>query len=255
MFSIMAINNINFLEYPVAHERTAKSLGIELIHLPLIMGRNKKEWKSSVTGKFELVETAVLDYYVSGGWHGYAGEGGLILNLIKAMSFPKIDFGNRSTFIEALYAQNVAFEKDRFEIDWLLSNVRKATASQVKNNFEVMSSSKVLTIDYGGFSSSSNISMLDFFPSLKLSMFLELLEALGNNKIFEIAKIFSIDPYEYRKGWPDLTIWKNGIVKFLEVKSPGDSLHQSQKKIIRTFIKPLKLNFALIDVNVSNGGD
>ena len=97
--------------------------------------------------------------------------------------------------------------------------------------------------------------MLDFFPGLKLSMFLELLEALGKNKIFEIAKIFSIDPYEYRKGWPDLTIWRNGIVKFLEVKSPGDSLSQSQKKIIRTFIKPLKLNFALIDVNVSNGGN
>ena len=239
----------------MAHERTAKSLDIELIHLPLVMGRNRKEWKSSVTGKFELVENAVLDFYINDGWQGYAGEGGLILNLIKAMSFPKIDFGNRSTFIEALYAQNIAFENDRFKVDWLLSNVQKATAAQVKNNFEVMSSSKVHTIDYGSFSSTSSTSMLDFFPGLKLSMFLELLEALGKNKIFEIAKIFSIDPYEYRKGWPDLTIWRNGIVMFLEVKSPGDSLRQSQKKIIRTFIKPLKLNFALIDVNVSNGGN
>jgi len=237
----------------VAHERTAKNLDIDLIHLPLAIGNSKKEWKSPITGKFELVETAVLDYYRNDGWRGYSGEGGLILNLIKAMSFPKVDIGNRSTFIEALYAQNVAFDEDRFEVDWLLKNVKSATAKQIKNNFGIMASRKPYTIDYGSFSTTNSTSMLDYFPHLESYMFLELFEALGNDKMLDIAKIFSNDPYKYRKGWPDLTIWKNGEVKFLEVKSPGDRLHSSQKVIINSFLKPLNLDFSLVDVTIKVG--
>lgn len=236
----------------MAHERTAKNLGIDLIHLPLTIGSSHKEWKSPITGNFELVETAVLDYYRNDGWRGYSGEGGLILNLIKAMSFPKVDIGNRSTFIEALYAQNVSLDEDRFEVDWLLQNVKLATAMQIKNNFRIMASRETYTIDYGSFSSTSNTSMLDYFPSLESYMFLELFEAMGNDKILNIAKIFSEDPYKYRKGWPDLTMWKNGRVKFLEVKSPGDRLHSSQKTIINSVLKPLNLDFSLVDVTIKD---
>lgn len=232
----------------MAHEKTAKALGVNLIHLPLVAGNSKKEWRSPITGKFELVETAVLDYYRIDGWRGYSGEGGLILNLIKAMSFPNINIRNRSTFIEAIYAQNVAFESDRFEVDWLLKNVKEASPTQIKNNFDIMASKEMHTINYGSFSSTCCASMLDYFPQLQSYMFLELFDALGRDKLFDIAKIFSCDPYLYRKGWPDITIWKDGVVKFLEVKSPGDKLHNSQKTIINAFLKPLGLDFSLIDV-------
>lgn len=232
----------------MAFEKTARDLGINLIHLPLIIGNGKKEWQSPITGNFVLVEKAVLDHYRSDGWRGYSGEGGLILNLIKAMSFPEIDMGNRSTFIEALYAQNVAFEYDRFEVDWLLKNVKESTAEQIKHNFAIMSSRTPYTIDYGAFSSTYHSSMLDYFPYLELYMFVELFDALGRDKLFDIAKIFSNDPYTFRKGWPDITMWKNGEVKFLEVKSPGDKLQSSQKTIIDTFLKPLELDFSLVDV-------
>lgn len=234
----------------MAHERTAKDLGINLIHLPLTMGNSKKEWESPISGNFVLVETAVLDHYRNDGWRGYSGEGGLILNLIKAMSFPKIDISNRSTFIEALYAQNVSFQRDRFEVAWLLQNVKDATPRQIKNNFEIMASRKAHTINYGSFTSTCNGSMLDHFPNLELYMFLELFDALGRDKLFDVASIFSSNPYSYRNGWPDITIWKNGEVKFFEVKAPGDKLHNSQKAIINTFLKPLGLDFALVDVIV-----
>ncbi|WP_435794212.1 VRR-NUC domain-containing protein [Neptuniibacter pectenicola] len=236
----------------MAHERTAKNLDINLIHIPLFMGNNKKKWKSPITGKFVRVENAVLDYYKIRGWNGYAGEGGLILNLIKAMSFPKVSNRNRATYIEALYAQNVSFEQDRFQIEWLLSNVKQATLRQIKSNFKIMASRKFYTIDFGGFTGTQNTSMLDFFPNLELDLFIELFNSLGNQKIFEIAKIFSKNPYEYRKGWPDLTVWKGGEVKFLEVKAPGDRLHKNQKAIINSFIKPLELDFSLVDVFVEN---
>jgi hypothetical protein len=232
----------------MALERTAKNLDVNLIHLPLEMGRSKKEWKHPSNGKWVLVENAVLGHYESEGWKGYAKEGGLILNLIKSMSFPEVDLRNRATYIEALYAQNVSFDEDRFDVSWLLDNVRQATKKRIKKNFKIMASSKEYKWFGGGVSSSDSTSMLDFFPGLEEWMFIELFEALGNEKLFEIAGNFSADPYQYRKGWPDLTIWKDGRVRFLEVKSPGDQIHKSQRVIIEEFVKQLNLEYSLIDV-------
>ena len=94
----------------------------------------------------------------------------------------------------------------------------------------------------------SSRSILEYNPYLEEWMLLELFQSMGNARILDIARKFSEDPYEYRKGWPDLTIWKNGQTKFLEVKAPGDSLQKSQQIIIDEFIKPLHLDFALVDV-------
>ena len=112
-----------------------------------------------------------------------------------------------------------------------------------------MSSKDSHTTVRGGITSISDISMLDFFPHLNKKLFIDLYKNLGNEQLHDIASIFSEAPYEYRRGWPDLTIWKNGIVNFCEVKSPGDNIHKSQKTIINKIMKPLKLNFKLIDVS------
>lgn len=232
----------------MAQERTAKNLDVNLVHLRLKMGSSKKEWLNLKTNKYALVEDAVLAHYELSGWRGYSKEGGLLLNLIKSMSFPEIAKRNRATYIEALYAQNVAFDEDKFESSWLLNNVRKATKSQIQKNFRVMASKQPYAWEGEGFQFTSSTSMLDFFPKLEEWMFVELFDNFGSENIHKIAEIFSQDPYEYRKGWPDLTIWKDGQVSFLEVKGPGDSMHTSQKVIIKQFIKPLGLNFSLIDV-------
>ncbi len=64
----------------------------------------------------------------------------------------------------------------------------------------------------------------------------------------EIAKAFGADPYEYRKGWPDLTLWKNGEVIFREIKAPGDRLHKSQKTLIADILLPLNFDVSIVDV-------
>ena len=174
-----------------------------------------------------------LGHFTAKGWSGYAGEGGLILNLIKAMSFKKIPIRHRSTFIEALYAQNVAFDEDRYDMRDLLKNVRSATERQVSLNFDIMTGRKT---------------QLDYFPGLKRSHFLGLMNALGNNIIFQIAEIFASNPYEYRKGWPDLTIWKGADVAFKEVKAPDDTLRRSQRTIAKDILVPLKLDISIVDI-------
>lgn len=227
---------------------TAEKLGIPYVTVSLHRGAEKNSWISPKSGQPVCVEAAVLDRFSLDGWRGYSGEGGLLLNLIKAMSFEKISPRNRSTYIEALYAQNVVFEDDKFSPEALLGRVAVADKITVEKNFDLMTSREKFTIQYDGFSSASSTSMLDFFPSLNRWMFVELLDVAGNKLMHSIASKFIESPYEYRRGWPDITMWKNNKLEFVEVKAPGDRLQDSQKKIFSNFAKPLGLNFTLVDV-------
>lgn len=49
-------------------------------------------------------------------------------------------------------------------------------------------------------------------------------------------------------GRPDLTIWKNSQVKFIEIKAKGDKLYLSQINWFNTFRTKLKLDASLIEV-------
>ncbi len=82
-------------------------------------------------------------------------------------------------------------------------------------------------------------------------MLLELLTVAGSDLLHRIATIFATNPYEYRRGWPDITMWRDGQLRFVEVKAPGDSLGKSQKVIAQMFAIPLGLDFTLLDVTTT----
>lgn len=48
-------------------------------------------------------------------------------------------------------------------------------------------------------------------------------------------------------GWPDLTLWKNGNIKLVEVKYT-DKLHFNQVNWFRNIAKPLGYDFSLLRV-------
>lgn len=227
---------------------TAVRLGIQFVDISLRRGVDSKIWRSPQTGRPVRVEEAVLDLYRIEGWHGYAGEGGLLLNLIKAMSFEALDVRHRSVYVEALYAQNVAFDEDRFDPKILLRNILTADKKRVVKNFDVMASGKVEKVTYGDRSHSTSECMLDYCPGLERCMFTELLEVAGISLILSVAEKFSEPPYDHRRGWPDLTIWRGNELRFIEVKAPGDRVHKSQREIIANFAKPLGLDFWLAEV-------
>lgn len=232
----------------MSHAKSARRLGIGHETLFLAHDKDANLWLNPKDSHWGRVESAALGHYRNQGWFGYAGEGGLVLNLIKAMSFKKIPLRHRSTFVEAVYAQNVAFEEDRYETPDLLDNIRSSTANQVRTNFETMTSRVAHSVSIGGLSYVSESSMLDYFPGLRLQHFLGLLDALGNDGVLRIATLFAHEPYEYRKGWPDLTLWRGRQVAFREIKAPGDRLSRSQRKLIQEVLKPLAHDVAVVDV-------
>ncbi|WP_342051347.1 MULTISPECIES: VRR-NUC domain-containing protein [unclassified Cupriavidus] len=173
----------------------------------------------------------------------------MILNLIKAASFHDLPLRSRATYVEAIYSQNVAFAKDRFDTADLLAAVEKADAERIKRNFSVLTSTTPAVVEEDGMVlSSRTTSMLDLFPGLEAWMFDELFALAGVGLLHRIASIFATNPYEYRRGWPDLTIWRGNEIRFVEIKAPGDKVQASQRRLITELGQPAGLDFWIAEV-------
>lgn len=65
---------------------------------------------------------------------------------------------------------------------------------------------------------------------------IEICDAIGGEKLSLICELF-IDSREYSGGCPDLCLWKDGQVKFSEVKGEGDVLSAKQLTWLEFFTK------------------
>ena len=214
-------------------EQQAGRLGIQH-EVVLLEKGDGKDWRHGANDLWTTVEIGALDHYRSIGWDGAASEGGLILTLIKAASFEALDARNSDTFVEALYAQNVAFDQDRFAPERLIATVSNATRRQIERNWKVIAASVGNSPAY--------------YPNVREHHVTSLFDALGPDRLAEIATVFATAPYDLRAGWPDLTLWQEGKVKFVEVKGPSDSFHASQARLISKLLLPLRFDVGLAEV-------
>lgn len=214
-------------------EQQAGRLGIQH-EVVLLEKGDGKDWRHGADGLWTTVETGALEHYKSIGWDGAASEGGLILTLIKAASFEALDVRNSDTFVEALYAQNVAFDQDRFAPERLIATVSNATRRQIERNWKVIAASAGNSPAY--------------YPNVREHHVTGLFDAIGPDRLAEIAAVFATAPYDLRAGWPDLTLWQDGKVKFVEVKGPSDSFHASQARLISKLLLPLGFEVGLAEV-------
>jgi hypothetical protein len=70
---------------------------------------------------------------------------------------------------------------------------------------------------------------------------LEFYEEVPVSLLTGLFKCFAI--YGIRAGWPDLYLWSGKEFKFVEVKSPNDSLHLNQAKFYKYYMKPLGVTY------------
>lgn len=217
-------------------ERQAERLGIRHEVIDLERGQQKL-WRSAPDRQWVSIEMAALERYLDEGWSGAAAEGGLVLTVIKAASFSRLQERNADTYIEALYAQNVAFDDDRFKVADLLDAVRKADLPQVRRNWTLISRSAGDTPA--------------FYPHVFRDGVEGLFGALGSERLAAIAERFASAPYHLRAGWPDLTLWHGDHVRFVEVKGPSDSVHASQARLVRELLSPLGHDVTLTEIRPS----
>lgn len=218
------------------HKRMAAKLGIGHETLGLIR-HAKKSW--SLDGlSIGSVETAALAHWKANGWNGTSVEGGVILMLIKAAAFHQLDPNYRTACTEAIFAQHWA--EPSFNDKELLRCMWTADRSRVERNCDVIA---------GRSSRSTATNNASIYPGLERGHVLGLFDALGVERLHAIAEIFTRAPYDYRAGWPDLTLWNGRNVIFREVKAPGDLMHPSQERLITDLLRPLGFDVALVDVH------
>ncbi len=70
-------------------------------------------------------------------------------------------------------------------------------------------------------------------------------DAMGPNLIARLAAGVLEDPYLFRNGWPDLTLVRDGRVKFIEIKTT-DRLHHTQFTTIEELLLPVGLDVSVL---------
>jgi len=158
------------------------------------------------------------------GFVGTYCEGGGILTVLKALSLDKLTelntFNSRkdscTRFIEA---QFTILSDHKNEI---LDSILKTSEVRFLNNF-----SEIISYE----------SIQEYYPGLSIEFAKHLVKKLDREVFFQVADNFFQSPYNYRKGWPDLTLVNSQEIRFVEIKTT-DKLHRSQIQVIDKF-RPL----------------
>jgi len=220
--------------------KTLDRLGINYSELILTRNnQNKKQWKDN-NGDWRSVEQAAFSIYKADGYIGCCEEGALLKFLLKCASVRVCDWlleHDTERHIEAIYALqneevNIVDKRDRV---WacnsqyygdLLANVKNSNKDQIS---EV---AKVCDYIADGYMKVTDKSLIEVMFSI-----------IGNENLLKIAKVFKSEPYTYRAGWSDLTLMKDGVLEFIEIKAPNDRLRKSQRIIYEKMFKELSLPF------------
>ena len=177
-------------------------------------------------------EIAAWKHFRQEGYQGSWCEGGAILTLLKAMCLDTLarvnTFGSRddacTRYLEAQFTIHAALRED------LHSAIRSATPRLIEANFNEIY---------------SHVFVRDVYPGLEVDFILALYERLGTSSLVDVATTFLQDPYQFRKGWPDLTLVDHDSAMFVEVKV-RDKLHRSQLITIPAMRRVLPAEFFVV---------
>lgn len=187
----------------------------------------------SLNGKVSA-ELAAFTYFQAQGYQGSYREGHAILNLMRCAC---LEFLRQHTpFGDPTDASRHYFEAQctslQLHSEKIVHEIASATHHRVSSNLR---------------SFLGHNAELGLYPPMDHPAMLALWDALGGQKLAEIASIFVQDPYGFRAGWPDLTITRDSTVLFVEIKTT-DKLHKSQVRTIYELIKPADLDVRVLRV-------
>jgi len=181
---------------------------------------------------FRRPEDAAFRYFQGQGYCGNACEGGAIQTVIKACCLDLLIAIN--TFHSEEDACNryleAQFTIHRDKSDQIVRAVIAADkATVVRNTAKIFNA---------GFVQSA------FNSEVRQDACLGTWRALVANGFLEqITRKLIAKPYDYRAGWPDLTLYRQNDLMLVEVKTAKDKFHESQLRILENFITPLSIPF------------
>lgn len=163
-------------------------------------------------------ELAALQHFQQEGYIGSILEGDFILTVVKALILDKLEeyssfYSRKDACVGFLHGQLVVNQNNIADI---ISSISKISRNKFISNMTEIANEPLVQQFYPGISLDIAIA---FFDAVDLSIFEKIAIKLAEN------------PYEYSKGWPDLTIIKDKEIRLIEIKTT-DKLHASQLKTI-----------------------
>lgn len=212
------VRQSSFLKLPLLRQCDALQIPIETLHLD----RSDGKW---VVGGIahQGPESAALSHFQTAGWQGTESEGTAVLMLMKAACLDYLaavnTFNSREdACLRGFEAQCIIHREKSTDI--ILEIERTGEATIRSNLNEIMAHPRYSTI----------------YPTMDLKAMLCIWRALTGPQLADFAGRLFADP-GLRAGWPDLTLARDGVVRFVEVKTT-DKLHASQRDLFLEILQP-----------------
>lgn len=169
-------------------------------------------------------EYAAWRYFSSLGYIGGYCEGGPILLLIRAAALDILTelntFSSRQDACSRFTEAQLTIHQKHSNL--IQNAIRSTDADRIASGFSEIYTSLMIQESYPGLSAQAMVAIY---------------HALGNEKLAQITAAIMEAPYNYRAGWPDITMTNGEQLLWAEVKTT-DRLHMSQISTIHR-MKPL----------------
>ncbi|MCP3429551.1 VRR-NUC domain-containing protein [Opacimonas viscosa] len=181
-------------------------------------------------------EDATLEYFKKQGFVGSSNEGITVQTVLKALMLDKLaevnTFQDRSDaccrYLEAQFTTHKDISRE------IISTIKDVSPKSFKKNIREILSQSFISSEY---------------PELSEEVCIALFEAIDVEVFISLAERFSEDSYNYRSGWPDLTLVRGKEVRFVEVKT-----HNKQLKPTSTTLLVLCFFATLVQNNQLRSG-
>ena len=154
-------------------------------------------------------------------------EGGSINLLMKAAALDTLatrnPFGDRQDAVRRYFEAQCTILKE--SSPELLACMRQVTSLRLRENIAEVCADPFVR---------------EAYPRVQEDFLASLAGAMGGDLITRVAEAFMQKPYDYRAGWPDLTVIEPTGVSFIEVKTT-DRFHASQLRFAQEVAAPLGL--------------
>lgn len=147
--------------------------------------------------KKQKAEPVVAEHYSKKGFQCANQEGGDFLVLMRCAAWELLSKAceySDTPYLEAMLVDSEGSADRNGKANLaLLEGIKKSNQRSVVKNFKKIYPKSCLEERFPGLTS-------DYIASLH--------EVVGVKLLFDIAELFIEDPYQYRKGWPDVTAFK-----------------------------------------------
>lgn len=208
-------------------------------------GFDRFNWYCEHKNKWVYPEEYVLNRYIADGWQGVNCEGRLIHTILKLLTQDKLDgYWCLDYFYSteaACFSEN-SLKHDQKRLQKSMPNFHASTETDLIERFEYCKNPQLEHDEFGR-------PMARFYHATDWStdLIVNAYRAIGKDVLLEILKLLMLGGEKRRYGWPDITIVKDGKIKFVEVKT-RDRLGKLQIEMWDCILKPLSLDVTVVEL-------